>query len=110
MLLVAICSAIACAAPRISWSVLGTLPNGHVLTQIHHQLPEGWHTYWKNPGDSGQGARISPMTPGVTFGPLEFPKLSVIPAGLGHLWLHKPSDLSPANANTPHGRHHSCIV
>ncbi|MBL6722711.1 MAG: thioredoxin family protein [Candidatus Margulisbacteria bacterium] len=81
MLLVAFCSAIAYAAPRISWSVLGTLPNGHVLTQIHHQLPQGWHTYWKNPGDSGQGARISPITPEVTFGPIEFPKPSVIPAG-----------------------------
>ena len=62
----------------IEWSVLGQLPNGQIQTQLHQQLPEGWHTYWKNPGDSGMGARISPTKSSDWRGELEFPKPSVI--------------------------------
>lgn len=42
----------------------------------------GWHTYWRNPGDSGEPPRIDWTLPeGVTVGPLGFPAPAVIPVG-----------------------------
>ena len=29
-----------------------------LLVGIKFKLAEGWHTYWKNPGDAGEGASI----------------------------------------------------
>jgi len=33
-------------------------PNGKLIVGIKFELEEGWHTYWKNPGDAGEGASI----------------------------------------------------
>ncbi|MGE5153649.1 MAG: protein-disulfide reductase DsbD family protein, partial [Bdellovibrio bacteriovorus] len=42
----------------------------------------GWHTYWRNPGDSGEPPRVIWTLPeGVTAGPLGFPAPDVIPVG-----------------------------
>lgn len=62
----------------IQWSVVGKTTDGHTLTQIHQTLPVGWYTYWKNPGDSGEKARISSTDPHVTLGHLQFPKPTVL--------------------------------
>ncbi len=36
--------------------------------------PAGWHTYWRNPGDSGQRTKIEwTLPPGVTAGELQWP-------------------------------------
>jgi thiol:disulfide interchange protein DsbD len=38
------------------------------------QMDPGWHTYWKNPGDSGLASRIRWELPsGFTAGPIEWP-------------------------------------
>src|SRR4051812_21239615 len=35
---------------------------------------QGWHGYWKNPGDAGVGTRIAwRLPPGLKAGPLRFP-------------------------------------
>ena len=37
-------------------------------------IGEGWHTYWRNPGDSGQATRIDwTLPPGFHAGPIEWP-------------------------------------
>lgn len=42
----------------------------------------GWHTYWQNPGDSGEPPRIDWTLPdGVTAGPLGFTRPKLIPVG-----------------------------
>ena len=42
----------------------------------------GWHTYWQNPGDSGEPPRIDWTLPdGVTAGPLGFTRPELIPVG-----------------------------
>ena len=64
---------------NIEWSIIGKLPNGAIQTQLKQTLPKGWHTYWKNPGDSGAKASIKAQTPGIEFGTLEFPKPVIIP-------------------------------
>jgi thiol:disulfide interchange protein DsbD len=40
--------------------------------QLHH--PSGWHTYWRNSGDSGQGTEIKwTLPPGITAGQIQWP-------------------------------------
>jgi len=47
---------------------------------IEHQ--PGWHTYWKNPGDSGLPTRLTWKLPeGVTAGPIEWPTPGKLPLG-----------------------------
>ena len=42
----------------------------------------GWHTYWKNPGDSGEPPRLAWDLPaGVTAGPIRWPYPSLIRVG-----------------------------
>lgn len=41
---------------------------------IHMKMDEGWHTYWKNPADSGLPTRMKWTLPeGFTAGPLRWP-------------------------------------
>ena len=43
---------------------------------------EGWHTYWKNPGDSGEATRLDWRVPdGVATGPIVWPIPERIPFG-----------------------------
>ncbi len=30
------------------------VPGGTTYVAIHQKIAPGWHTYWRNPGDSGQ--------------------------------------------------------
>jgi len=42
----------------------------------------GWHTYWRNPGDSGEPTRIEwKLPPGYVAGPIEWPAPHRLPAG-----------------------------
>jgi thiol:disulfide interchange protein DsbD len=48
--------------------------------RLEHEA--GWHTYWKNPGDSGMPTRIAWTLPeGVTAGPIAWPMPERIPVG-----------------------------
>jgi DsbC/DsbD-like thiol-disulfide interchange protein len=41
---------------------------------LHFSLDDGWHTYWVNPGDSGEPPRVTWTLPeGVTAGPIKWP-------------------------------------
>ena len=41
---------------------------------LHFQLEKGWHTYWINPGDSGEAPRVTWQLPaGLTPGATEWP-------------------------------------
>lgn len=49
-------------------------PGSSVSLAIHQVIAENWHTYWKNPGDSGEATRIRWILPeGVTAGELQWP-------------------------------------
>ena len=63
----------------IKWRVTGKIDTQTIQTEIHHVLPNGWHTYWKNPGDSGEKATIISLNSFASFGELEFPKPTLIP-------------------------------
>lgn len=49
-------------------------PGQTVLAGVRLQMDSGWHTYWKNPGDSGMATRIEWQLPaGVSAGDFEWP-------------------------------------
>jgi len=54
---------------------------GETFTVVFRQnIREGWHTYWRNPGDSGEPTEIVWQAPaGVTTGPLQYPAPDRIP-------------------------------
>ena len=55
-------------------------PGDTFLGALKLDLADGWHVYWKNPGDSGlpPAATWTP-SPGVTFGDFRFPAPHAIP-------------------------------
>lgn len=49
---------------------------------IRLRMAEHWHTYWRNPGDSGLATEISwTLPPGFSAGPIQWPSPSRIPIG-----------------------------
>jgi thiol:disulfide interchange protein DsbD len=57
-------------------------PGGSVDLALVLDIRPGWHTYWENPGDSGEPPRIDWTLPeGVHAGPLQFPYPELIRVG-----------------------------
>jgi thiol:disulfide interchange protein len=57
-------------------------PGDKVTVALRQTITPGWHTYWKNPGDSGEPTTIEWKLPsGVTAAPLEWPLPEAIPFG-----------------------------
>jgi thiol:disulfide interchange protein len=49
-------------------------PGQTIVAAVRLKMPEGWHTYWKNPGDSGKATAINWQLPaGMTAGDIEWP-------------------------------------
>lgn len=58
------------------------VPGGTMTVALHQELAPGWHTYWRNPGDSGAATAIDWQLPaGSTAGPLQWPAPHRIPLG-----------------------------
>lgn len=50
------------------------IPGEPFFVALHLSLPEGWHTYWQNPGDSGLPSTIEWFLPeGFTAGEIHWP-------------------------------------
>ncbi len=83
---------------------------------LRQEIAPGWHTYWINPGDSGEPARIEWTLPaGFTAGAIAWPYPQRIPAGpamtFGYsgevvlpLPVTPPSNLAPGTRVTLRGR------
>jgi len=57
-------------------------PGTSFWVALRLELDPGWHTYWKNPGDSGLPGDIAwTLPPGVTAGPIEWPVPERTPYG-----------------------------
>jgi thiol:disulfide interchange protein DsbD len=55
-------------------------PGTTVLAGVDLQMDDGWHTYWKNPGEAGIATRIEwQLPPGVTAGEIQWPLPEIIP-------------------------------
>jgi thiol:disulfide interchange protein/DsbC/DsbD-like thiol-disulfide interchange protein len=57
-------------------------PGEEIWIALRERIEPGWHTYWTNPGDSGETTTVTWKLPaGVTAGPLQFPAPHAIPVG-----------------------------
>ena len=57
-------------------------PGDSVQLALVFDIRPGWHTYWKNPGDSGEPPRIRWRLPeGVSVGPIRWPHPELIRIG-----------------------------
>jgi thiol:disulfide interchange protein/DsbC/DsbD-like thiol-disulfide interchange protein len=57
-------------------------PGGSIWVGLRQRIRPGWHTYWINPGDSGEPATIDWTLPaGFQASPIEWPHPERIPVG-----------------------------
>jgi thiol:disulfide interchange protein DsbD len=57
-------------------------PGSTVTVALRLAMREGWHTYWRNPGDSGLPTTLDWKLPaGMTAGPIQWPAPRALPAG-----------------------------
>ena len=77
---------------------------GHDFTlALHFSLDNGWHTYWVNPGDSGQPARVTwELPPGITSDPMQWPAPEQLgtPAIVDYGYKREVTLLVPMHAST----------
>jgi thiol:disulfide interchange protein DsbD len=74
------------ASPRVRVELLSevqAIPAGETFwIALRQRIAPGWHTYWMNPGDSGEPVRIEwTMPPGFTAGEIAWPYPERIPVG-----------------------------
>ena len=54
---------------RLVSEVNGVVPGGSFWVALEFDIRDGWHTYWRNPGDSGQATTLVwKLPPGVSAG------------------------------------------
>lgn len=84
-------------------------PGERFTIVLHQQIAEGWHTYWRNPGDSGEATDLTWAAPsGFEVGPLQWPAPDLAPfAGIINFGYHGevlyPIEVT-APANAPVGQ------
>src|SRR5262249_43304662 len=74
------------SGPRVRVDLLSEVasftPGQTFWVGLHQRISPGWHTYWMNPGDSGEPPRIEWTLPsGFTAGEIAWPFPERIPAG-----------------------------
>ena len=58
------------------------VPGEPITVALRLEAIPGWHTYWRNPGDSGEPTRIEwRLPPGFAAGDIEWPVPVRIPVG-----------------------------
>jgi len=72
--------------PRVRVELLSEVaafaPGQTFWVALHQRIAPGWHTYWMNPGDSGEAPRIEWALPsGFTAGEIAWPSPERIPVG-----------------------------
>jgi thiol:disulfide interchange protein/DsbC/DsbD-like thiol-disulfide interchange protein len=60
----------------------GFTPGAVTTVALRLKMQEHWHTYWKNPGDSGLPTKIAwKLPPGFEAGPIQWPHPQPLPTG-----------------------------
>src|SRR3954469_13889491 len=57
-------------------------PGGAITVALGEKIAEGWHTYWKNPGDAGAPTEIAwTLPPGWKADAIQWPRPKRLPVG-----------------------------
>jgi thiol:disulfide interchange protein DsbD len=85
----------------------GVAPGGSVWVALEFQIRDGWHTYWRNPGDSGQATALAWKLPaGFTAGdilwttPHRFELAPLVNYGYAKHAMHLVKVTAPATLKT----------
>lgn len=58
------------------------VPGQSTTVALRLKIADGWHTYWRNPGDTGLPTTIAwTLPPGITASAIEWPAPSALPVG-----------------------------
>ena len=69
-------------ATTITPETTSVRPGDTLTLMIEQTIKPGWHTYWKNPGDSGEALTVTWTLPeGLTAGALQWPSPHRMPIG-----------------------------
>jgi len=80
----------------------GVAPGQAVRVGLHLKSDQGWHTYWRNPGDAGSPTEINwTLPPGVAAGPIEWPVPQVIKEGDVVIFGYDGEVLLPSTIRVP---------
>jgi thiol:disulfide interchange protein/DsbC/DsbD-like thiol-disulfide interchange protein len=74
----------AVTSPRVTATLLSgrdaVAPGERFQVALVQKIAPGWHTYWANPGDSGEATRITwTLSQGATAGEIQWPAPKAIP-------------------------------
>jgi thiol:disulfide interchange protein/DsbC/DsbD-like thiol-disulfide interchange protein len=79
-------------------------PGETVTVALRQTMADGWHTYWRNPGDSGDATRIDWALPaGATAGPIRWPTPMALPFGPLMNYGYEGEVLLPVDITVPAG-------
>ncbi len=77
-------------------------PGAPFWVALRQRIPPGWHTYWANPGDSGEPTRLEWALPaGVTAGAIAWPAPERIPVGSAMSYGYSGEVLLPVRIDAP---------
>ena len=82
-------------AARLVPEARGIVPGGTLWVDLHLDIAPGWHTYWRNPGDSGLPTEIAWTLPaGFSAGEIAWPAPERFVLGtIGNYGYHGSADL-----------------
>jgi DsbC/DsbD-like thiol-disulfide interchange protein len=86
-------------------SEVGAIAPGQTFwVALHQRIATGWHTYWMNPGDSGEPARIEWALPsGFVTGEIAWPFPERIPVGSAMTYGYSGEVVLPIPVTAPAG-------
>ena len=80
----------------------GVAPGGLAYVAIRQDIMKGWHTYWRNPGDSGQATSAKWTLPsGWSLGDVVWPAPERLPLGPLMNYGYVGQVLLPVSLNVP---------
>ncbi|HSF05091.1 MAG TPA: protein-disulfide reductase DsbD domain-containing protein [Methylomirabilota bacterium] len=82
--------------------VASVQPGAPFWVALRQRIPPGWHTYWANPGDSGEPTRLEWTLPsGVTAREISWPAPERIPLGPAVSYGYSGEVLLPVRIDPP---------
>src|SRR5690349_19581065 len=80
------------------------VPGGSARIGLRLRLADGWHTYWKNPGEAGVPVELAFALPaGATAGPIEWPTPERISEGTITTYGYSGEIVLPVTVAVPAG-------